>query len=64
LRGAPIMSIAKTATTLLTTPDDAARAARAEDKVVAARSPQPSTPEASALDASLDDPYYDVACTD
>jgi hypothetical protein len=58
------MSIAKAVTTLLETSDDAARAVQADEKVVAVRNPQPSIPEGSALDASLEDPYDNVACTD
>lgn len=59
------MPIAKTATTTAPKTDDAPRAASVtHEKVVAAQTREPSTPEATTLDASLEDPYDNVACTD
>jgi hypothetical protein len=59
------MPIAKTATTTATKTDDAPRAAGVtHESVVAARAREPSTPEATPLDADHEDPYDNIACTD
>jgi hypothetical protein len=59
------MPIAKPATTPAPKTDDAPRAAGVTpESVVVAKTGEPSAPEATPLDASLEDPYYDVACTD
>lgn len=59
------MPIAKTATTVRNSPDDAAHADRVKPATVVAVPPrEPSTHEATPLDESLEDPYDNVACTD
>jgi len=61
------MPTAQTATTVLTSADDAPHASLAPHitpaAVGAARPPQPSTPEATPLD-DLENPYDNIACTD
>lgn len=59
------MPIAKTASTILTNPDDAQHADRVKPATVVAVPPrEPSTHEATPLDETLEDPYDNVACTD
>jgi len=61
------MPIAKPATTPQTKTDDAPRASSVSgeaEAVVAAVAREPVVAEAGALDASLEDPYDNVACTD
>jgi len=60
------MSIVKTATTLPTKLDDALDASHATHEAVVvgtAQTADPATHEAT-LDASLEDPYDNIACTD
>ena len=60
------MPIAKTATTPQTKTDDAPRASvtHEAETVVAAQTRQAAVAEVVELDASLDDPYDNMACTD
>jgi hypothetical protein len=64
------MPIAKTATTLRTKLDDAPhgphapRATHEAAVVDTARTREPEAPEATTLDAGLEDPYDNIACTD
>jgi len=59
------MPIAKTATTLPTSPLDAPHADRVKHAtVVAVPTREQSTPETTSLDESLENPYDNVACTD
>jgi hypothetical protein len=64
------MSIVKTATTLPTQLDDAQDASRARREAVVvgtAQAREPGAPETTldvSLDAGLEDPYDNIACTD
>jgi hypothetical protein len=64
------MPIAKTATTVRTSPDDAPHADRVKPATVevtvvsAVPPPEPSLHEATSVDESLEDPYDNIACTD
>jgi hypothetical protein len=60
----PCMPIAKTATTIAKTDDAPRTESVTRETVVAVPTREPSAPEAAPLDASLEDPYDNVACTD
>jgi hypothetical protein len=60
------MPIAKSSTNTQTKTDDAPRASvtHETETVVAAQNREPVVAEVVELDASLDDPYDNMACTD